>query len=268
MSALIHARLPLLFALTTLLAACGGDGGSGSSSSGGSNPPPPVQADPITLTFRTDFPSVAAGDATALTWSSSGTACTASGAWSGALAGSGTSYVTVHGDSAYTLTCSGAAGATPAVATVNVTASHYPLSPAPTSSHVVSENTRTSLDYRKFDIAPNEVIWDATHARLQIATRADSPMYPKSLVSLDPVTGQVTASTALDAEPVQIAVSADCQFVYAGFANGKGVRRYLAATLAPTSTSPSAPRTLAYTTSRCRRHRRAPSPWWSTIYST
>ena len=233
MSALIHARLPVLFSLFTLLAACGGGGGgSGSSSSGGSNPPPPVQADPITLTFRTDVPSVAAGDATALTWSSSGTACTASGAWSGALAASGTGYVTVNGDSAYTLTCSGAAGATPAVATVNVSASHYPLSPAPTSSRVVSENTRTSLDYRKFDIAPNEVIWDATHARLQIATRADSPMYPRSLVTLDPVAGQVTASTALDAEPVQIAVSANGQFVYAGFANGKGVRRYLAATLA------------------------------------
>src|SRR6188768_872705 len=146
MSALIHARLPVLLSLITLLAACGGGGGgSGSSSSGGSNPPPPVQADPITLTFRTDFPAVAAGDATALTWSSSGTACTASGAWSGALAASGTSYVTVHGDSTYTLTCSGAAGATPAAAIVNVTASHYPISPAPTSSHVVSENTRTSL---------------------------------------------------------------------------------------------------------------------------
>jgi hypothetical protein len=225
MSARIHARLLALFSLTTLLAACGG----GSSGSGGNNPPPP---DPITLTFRTDFPAVAAGDASALIWSSNGAACTASGAWSGALAASGTGYVTVNADSAYTLTCSGAAGATPAVATVNVTASHYPISPAPTSSHVVSENTRSSLDYRKFDIAPNEVVWDATHAKLHIATRADSPMYPSSLVTLDPVTGQVTCSTALDAEPVQIAVSANGQFVYAGFAHGQGVRRYLAATLA------------------------------------
>jgi hypothetical protein len=262
MSARIHVWLPVLFSLTTLLAACGGGGssGSGSSSSGGSNPPPPAQVDPITLTFRTDFPAVATRDATVLIWSSSGSTCTASGAWSGTQAASGTSYVTVIGDSAYTLTCSGAAGATPAVATVNVTASQYPISPAPTSSHVVSENTRTSLDYRKFNIAPNEVVWDATNARLQIATRADSPMYPSSLVTLDPVGGQITASTALDAEPVQIAVSANGQFVYAGFAHGEGVRRYLAATLAhdldiPVGTanarvydiavSPTSPRTIA-----------------------
>ena len=231
MSARIHTRRLVALSIATLLAACGGGGGSGSSSSGsgGSNPPPPA---PVTLTFRTDFPAVAAGDATALHWSSNGSTCTASGAWSGTMGASGTTYVTVNQDSAYTLDCSGAAGATPATATVNVTASRYPLSPAPTSTHVVSENTRTSLDFRKFDIGPNDVVWDATNARLQIATRADSPLYPNSLVTLDPVTGQVTASTALDAEPVQIAVSANGQYLYAGFANGKGVRRYFEATLA------------------------------------
>ena len=232
MSALIHARLPALFSLVTLLVACGGGGGGDSSSSGGGGNPPPVQTTPITLTFRADFPAIASGDATALVWTSNGTGCTASGAWTGPLAASGTGYVTVNDDSAYTLTCSGAAGTTPAAATVNVTAAHYPLTPRPTSSRVTSENTRTSLAYRKFNIAPNDVVWDATNARLQIATRADSPTYPNSLVTFDPVEGQVTASTALDAEPFQIAVSANGQFVYAGFANGKGVRRYLAATLA------------------------------------
>jgi hypothetical protein len=232
----------------------------GSSSSGGSNPPPPVQADPITLTFRTDFSRVAAGDATALSLEQQRHRVHCQRRL--VRRAGGKRHELCH--RAWRLDVHAYVFGRRRCDTSGSDRERHrfalPDLPAPTSSHVVSENTRTSLDYQKFNIAPNEVIWDATHARLQIATRADSPICPSSLVTLDPVTGQITASTALDAEPVQIAVSANGQFVYAGFANGKGVRRYLAATLAhdidiPVGTanarvfdiavSPTSPRTIA-----------------------
>jgi uncharacterized protein (TIGR03118 family) len=111
------ARWIALASGAALIAACGGGGYGG----GGNTAPPPT----LTLAFQPT--SVVLGHSSTLTWTSnSGTSCTASGAWSGVQATSGTLVVTptAVGTLTYTLTCSGGAysGSTSMSATLTVTA--------------------------------------------------------------------------------------------------------------------------------------------------
>src|SRR5262245_61823643 len=100
---------------TTLLAllvltSCGGGGGSGSE---GTAPSLKLSASP---------PGVAPGGTTTLTWSASKvTTCTASGAWSGAKALSGTETTPpIDTDQTYQMTCTGPNGNVLSMTTVTV----------------------------------------------------------------------------------------------------------------------------------------------------
>ena len=92
----LRARI-LLPVLATIVAACGGDGYGGSDM--------PAASATITVQPAT----IALGQSATLTWSTNGTGCTASGAWSGAQAASGTLVVTPSavGTQTYTLVCAG-----------------------------------------------------------------------------------------------------------------------------------------------------------------
>jgi uncharacterized protein (TIGR03118 family) len=95
--------------ITVVLSACGGGGGGGSA------------AAMPTVNLALNNSSVTLDQSAILTWSSTGaTSCTASGAWSGAMATSGMQTVTPTsaGNDMYTLTCDGAA----MTATLTVTA--------------------------------------------------------------------------------------------------------------------------------------------------
>lgn len=111
----------LIVLLCLAAAACGGN----SPTSGGSTPTP-------TVTISASPTTVSSGGTSMLTWSSTNaTSCTASGAWSGAEATSGTqSTGALSANSSYTLTCQGAGGSAAQSATVTVT--------APTGSNVLS----------------------------------------------------------------------------------------------------------------------------------
>jgi hypothetical protein len=87
--------------------------------------------------------SLAAGATSTLTWSSSNaTACTASGAWSGAKAVSGTqSTGALNATSTYTLTCTGSSGAS---SSRSVTVSVQGSTPAPTVNLTASPATVAS----------------------------------------------------------------------------------------------------------------------------
>jgi hypothetical protein len=89
---------------------------------------PQVAPPAPTLTLAAS--SIASGSSTTITWSSANaTGCTASGSWSGALAstGSQTLMPTVTGTDTYSLTCSNAAGASPATS-VKLTVTAAPSS--------------------------------------------------------------------------------------------------------------------------------------------
>jgi uncharacterized protein (TIGR03118 family) len=114
-----HRRARLLVALQVVASLAAGCGGGGYGGSGGQKMP--------TVALSVSPTSIVLGASATLTWSSSvGTSCTASGAWSGAKATSGTESVSpvATGSQAYTLNCSGGAysGSGSASATLTVTA--------------------------------------------------------------------------------------------------------------------------------------------------
>ncbi len=101
---------------------CTGAGGSGTATATVTVTAPPPPAAP-TVTLSAAPTSIALGSPTTLSWSSTNaTACTASGAWSGARAVSGSQANTpaAAGTASYTLTCTGAGGSANASATVTV----------------------------------------------------------------------------------------------------------------------------------------------------
>lgn len=133
-------RLKQLISLAALavVAGCGGGGGgdSGASSTtlapspertptseaSGSMFNAPAPAPTVSISFSAS--SVAAGQSSTLTWSSTNaSSCTASGAWSGTLAGSGTLAISqeVAGTYRYDIACTGAGGSVSDSATLAVT---------------------------------------------------------------------------------------------------------------------------------------------------
>jgi len=108
---------------STYTLTCSGAGGSAQASAQltVNAAPPPAS----TVTLSVDPTSIALGQSATLTWSSTNaTSCTASGAWSGAQATSGThsENPTQSGTSTYTLTCTGAGGSAQASAELTVSA--------------------------------------------------------------------------------------------------------------------------------------------------
>lgn len=77
---------------------------------------------PATATLTASPTSIVSGQSSTLTWSSTdATSCTASGAWSGSLATSGSQSVSPTSTSTYTLSCTGAGGSSaPVGATITV----------------------------------------------------------------------------------------------------------------------------------------------------
>ncbi|HEV8398076.1 MAG TPA: PKD domain-containing protein, partial [Vicinamibacterales bacterium] len=130
-------------ATTTYILTCMGIGGAASTSLLVT-----VTALVPTLSLTASPASIAAGESSTLTWSSTGAgSCTASGGWSGPKATSGSQAVSPASTTSYALSCTGAGGGASQSATVTVAAG------AITSSLVPS---------RVSGVAPLAVFFDAT----------------------------------------------------------------------------------------------------------
>jgi RHS repeat-associated protein len=87
-----------------------------------------VTLDAPTLQFSVNPATLTAGGSSTLSWTSQyATACSASGAWSGSKATSGSQSVTPSSTSTYALSCSGAGGSVSQSATVTVNAAPPPV---------------------------------------------------------------------------------------------------------------------------------------------
>jgi uncharacterized protein (TIGR03118 family) len=112
-------RAAAVWLYTLLLAACGGYSG------GGNGYNPVAMSPPTAVSLSVTPTSIVLGQSATLTWTSTGSTCTASGAWSGDQAANGTSVQTpaAAGSLTFTLTCSGAgAGSSAKSITLDVTA--------------------------------------------------------------------------------------------------------------------------------------------------
>ncbi|MGQ0699518.1 MAG: carbohydrate binding domain-containing protein [Panacagrimonas sp.] len=116
---------------------CTGPGGSGNATA--MIAVNPVATPAPTVTIAASPTSITLGASSTLTWSSTNaTACTASGAWTGARATSGTQSVTpaATGNASYTLTCTGT-GSGNATAMVAVNPVVVPVPPPPAAANLV-----------------------------------------------------------------------------------------------------------------------------------
>ncbi len=141
----------------------------------GSTPAPTVSlsASPTTIN---------PGGSSTLTWSSTNaTSCTASGAWSGTRATSGTQSVSPTSTSTYTLTCTGTGGSGNASATVTV-------NPAtPTACHTVNTTNFSQAGYNAYG-APFDPYQTTTNLMQAQCTSGN----PNTLTATLGVTGDTT----------------------------------------------------------------------------
>lgn len=105
-------RRLLALCSAALLAACGGGGGDNGNATATTPPPSGTGTAQPTVAITSSAPSVTSGQPVTLTWNAQGTGaanCTASGAWSGQLATSGSQQVTppasAGATATYALTC-------------------------------------------------------------------------------------------------------------------------------------------------------------------
>lgn len=157
------ARRVIYITVAAMMTACGGGYGGGSS------------MPPATATISVMPTTIKLGQSATLTWSTNGTMCTASGAWSGSKAASGTLTVTptAVGSDTYTLVCSGGAygGSNSQSATLMVTAMAGAMSPSAFSmAKLVSDGSVTAattdmhlVNPRGIAFAPNAPVWVANN---------------------------------------------------------------------------------------------------------
>jgi hypothetical protein len=126
--------------------ACTGPGGNASDSATVTVTATPA---PPTVSLTANPESIATGQASTLTWSSTNaTSCTASGGWTGTRATSGSLSVSPASTTKYRLACTGTGGTTSDSATVTVTATPAPptvtLTASPTS---IASGQSSTLDW-------------------------------------------------------------------------------------------------------------------------
>ena len=127
-------RVRVAACCTLAVSACGGGGGGGPAA-----PPPTVSLAASATDVRTDGPVT-------LTWSSTNaSSCSASGAWSGSLATSGSQSQTVGGTSNYAITCTGGGGSASGAATV--TAWNAPASNISADATSILTNNNVALTW-------------------------------------------------------------------------------------------------------------------------
>ena len=213
----VRARI-FLPVLATIVAACGG-GGYG----GGSNMPPAsatITVQPATITL---------GQSATLTWSTNGTGCTASGAWSGAQAASGTLVVTPSavGTQTYTLVCTGGiysqSSSQSATLTVNAP-SAFSMSSLVSDGAVPAATTDANLKNPwGIVFAPGAPVWIANNVT-QTATLYDGTGNAVSLIVNLPAglngsadaTGIVFSGSTTDFVVTKVPLSAPARFIFDG----------------------------------------------------
>jgi hypothetical protein len=137
----------LLSVMVVLLAACGGGSGGGSTAS------TPASAAP-TVSFSASPTSVTSGGTSMLSWSASNaTSCSASGAWSGTQATSGTFQTgQLTADATFTLNCTGAGGGVVSRVTVTIDNSNSASVQLSASPPGVAVNGSTTLTWNSANV--------------------------------------------------------------------------------------------------------------------
>ncbi len=187
---------------------------------------------PVSVSLYTDGELIASGDTITLSWESDAESCVASGGWSGSKSPSGSELIgPLTQDTEFFISCRNKPkeSISNALASVAIMAESFV---SPTVSTVVSDSGRRSLAYVRYNYKLNDLLWDEENQVLLLATAADSPTDPNSLISFDPVTGSVVDTLTFNESPKHIAISTDGQYIYVVLGL-RGIQRVMTSNLEP-----------------------------------
>jgi PASTA domain-containing protein len=112
-----------------------------------------------------------------------------------------------------------------------------PSVPPPTSIYSGAiQSTQGTVNYSVFDIGANNVIADSCTGQFFVATTGVSaegvvPYAPNSLIAFSPSAGAFQGSVFAGSEPLYLAISDDCSYVYAALYYSNSIQRINASTL-------------------------------------
>jgi hypothetical protein len=86
---------------------------------------------------------------------------------------------------------------------------------------------------RTINIEAQQIAWDSTHAQLYATVSSSSAASPNSVVAIDPVSGNITATQTPGNNPDPLAIAADASLLYAGLDGNGTVVRYSLPSLTP-----------------------------------
>lgn len=82
---------------------------------------------------------------------------------------------------------------------------------------VLAPPTSSSTTVSVLNLSGLDMGWDATHQMLYVSTGTLDPVYPNSIVALDPATATIAKTQFVGSEPAFLDVSADGQYLYVGY---------------------------------------------------
>jgi hypothetical protein len=218
-------RRLLATSLCVLLAACGG-GGGGSSSGTGSTGSSGSNAAAVVVSISASPTSVQTGGQISLTWNAANAgSCTASGAWSGSVATSGTKAVTAGsaGTATYTLTCDSVSNSASVTITAPVPAPTVSITLAPASVATGASSTLTWSSTNTTACTASGA-WSGSRATSGALTvsQGSAGTYPYTIVCNNSANATATASTALTVTTASAVNNSAVINVDNGPAGGKG----------------------------------------------
>jgi hypothetical protein len=82
---------------------------------------------------------------------------------------------------------------------------------------VLAPPTSNSTTVSVLNLSGLDMGWDATHQMLYVSTAAFDPVYPNSIVAVNPTTSTISKSQFAGSEPAFLDVSAGEQYLYVGY---------------------------------------------------
>jgi hypothetical protein len=127
--------------------------------------------------------------------------------------------------------------------TVCRTSDCRPLNGSPvviTTRYIVSETVVGENGYtiRQVDVAAADLVWDASRGNIYLSSPSTAAEHANSIVTLDPVTGQIGATAFAGSEPTYSAISDDGQFLYVGLEGSHAIQRMTLPEFEPDITIP------------------------------
>jgi hypothetical protein len=97
----------------------------------------------------------------------------------------------------------------------------------------VLPNLGTGMQLTALNLSGTDLAWNANNNLLYVAVINNDSLRPQTIATVDPAAGTIVSSLPVSANPYVLSISADDQYLYAGFTNNASVQSYALPGLTP-----------------------------------